>query len=101
MLRPWFIDRPKRSLLRERIFQFSSNSLSKLKAKVNYECNTTKISTLQALSAFVWRSVTRAQRLPRELETSCRMADNRERLSPPLPETYFVMQTKNRWSING
>ncbi|KAF5817633.1 putative transferase [Helianthus annuus] len=85
-----FIDRPKRSLLRERIFHFSTGSLSKLKVKVNYECNTTKISTLQALCAIVWRCVTRARRIPREQETGCRMAaDNRKRLSPPLPETYF------------
>ncbi|KAJ0785737.1 putative shikimate O-hydroxycinnamoyltransferase [Helianthus annuus] len=85
-----FIDRPKRSLLRERIFHLSTGSLSKLKAKVNYECNTTKISTLQALCSIVWRCVTRARRLPREQETGCRMAaDNRKRLSPPLPETYF------------
>ncbi|KAI3802401.1 hypothetical protein L1987_30533 [Smallanthus sonchifolius] len=85
-----FIDRPNRPLLRERIFYFSSDSLAKLKAKVNSECNTTKISTLQSLSAIVWRCVTRARRLPADQETSCRMAvNNRSRLSPPVPENYF------------
>ncbi|KAL8261176.1 hypothetical protein R6Q59_025225 [Mikania micrantha] len=85
-----YIDRPNRPLLRERIFRFSSDSLAKLKAKVNSECNTTNISTLQSLSAVVWRSVTRARRLPADKETGCSMAvNNRSRLSPPLPENYF------------
>ncbi|CAH1442721.1 unnamed protein product [Lactuca virosa] len=85
-----FIDRPYAPLLRERIFHFSSASLSKLKAKVNSECNTTKISSLKALSAVVWRCVTRARRLPADQETGCRLAfNNRHRLSPPLPETYL------------
>ncbi|XP_023728467.1 uncharacterized acetyltransferase At3g50280 [Lactuca sativa] len=85
-----FIDRPNRPLLRERIFHVSSASLSKLKAKANSECNTTKISSLQALSAVVWRCVTRARRLPADQKTGCSLAfNNRHRLSPPLPETYF------------
>ncbi|KAJ9560755.1 hypothetical protein OSB04_005915 [Centaurea solstitialis] len=84
------IDRHNRPFLRERIFHFSSDSLSKLKAKANLECNTTKISTLQALSALVWRCVTRARRLPPNQETGCRFAVNdRTRISPPVPETYF------------
>ncbi|KAI3513095.1 hypothetical protein L1887_20421 [Cichorium endivia] len=85
-----YIDRPYSPLLRERIFHLSSISLSKLKAKVNSECNTTKISSLQAVSAVVWRCVTRARRFPADRETSCRMAaNNRSRLSPPLPENYL------------
>ncbi|CAI9267072.1 unnamed protein product [Lactuca saligna] len=85
-----FIDRSYAPLLRERIFHFSSASLSKLKGKVNSECNTTKISSLKALSAVVWRCVTRARRLPADRETGCRLAfNNRHRLSPPLPETYL------------
>ncbi|XP_076884132.1 putative acetyltransferase At3g50280 [Bidens hawaiensis] len=85
------IERPNYPLgLRVRIFHFSSDSLAKLKAKVNSECNTSKISTLQALAALVWRCMTRARRLLPEQETTCGMAaDNRKRLSPPLPETYF------------
>ncbi|KAK9059193.1 hypothetical protein SSX86_021812 [Deinandra increscens subsp. villosa] len=85
-----FIDRPNVPSLRERIFHFSSDSLKKLKAKVNSECNTTKISTLQSLSAIVWRCVTRARRFPADKQTGCRLAvNNRSRLSPPLPENYF------------
>ncbi|KAJ0795373.1 putative shikimate O-hydroxycinnamoyltransferase [Helianthus annuus] len=77
-------------MLRERIFHFSSDSLAKLKAKANSECGTTKISTLQSLSAVVWRCVTRAQRFPVDQETGCMMAvNNRSRLSPPVPENYF------------
>ncbi|KAI3684700.1 hypothetical protein L6452_33925 [Arctium lappa] len=84
------IERYNRPVLRERIFYFSSDALSKLKSKVNSECNTTKISTLQGLSALVWRCVTRARRLPADQETGCRLAvNNRSRISPPVPETYF------------
>ncbi|KAJ9560745.1 hypothetical protein OSB04_005905 [Centaurea solstitialis] len=83
-------DRHKRPFLRERIFRFSSDSLSKLKSKANSEGNTTKISTLQALSAVVWRCVTRARRLPENQETGCKFAvNNRSRVSPPVPEAYF------------
>ncbi|KAK1436596.1 hypothetical protein QVD17_02378 [Tagetes erecta] len=85
-----FIDRTDHPILRERIFHFSADSLSKLKAKVNSECNTTKISTLQSLSAVVWRCVTRARRVPADQQTSCSLAvNNRTRLSPPIPENYF------------
>ncbi|XP_071690512.1 uncharacterized acetyltransferase At3g50280 [Rutidosis leptorrhynchoides] len=85
-----FIDIPNPPLLRERIFHLSSDSLSKLKAKVNLECNMTKISTLQCLSAVVWRCITRARRFPPEKETGCRLAiNNRSRLCPPLSQNYF------------
>ncbi|KAJ0756622.1 putative transferase [Helianthus annuus] len=85
-----YINRPDRPMLRERIFHFSSDSLAKLKAKANSECGTTKISTLQSLSAVVWRCVTRARRFPVDQETGCMMAvNNRSRLSPPVPENYF------------
>ncbi|KAI3684694.1 hypothetical protein L6452_33919 [Arctium lappa] len=85
-----FIDRPNRPFLRERIFHFSSNSLSKLKSNVNSDCNTTKISTLQCLSALVWRCVTRSRRSPENQETGCRLAvNNRSRISPNLPENYL------------
>ncbi|KAJ0587431.1 putative transferase [Helianthus annuus] len=85
-----FIDRSDYPLLRERIFRFSSDALSKLKAKVNSECGTTKISTLQSLSSLLWRCVTRARRIPADQKTSFKMAvNNRRRLSPPLPENYF------------
>lgn len=76
--------------LKERIFHFSSESLAELKAKANYECNSTKISTFQALSAQVWRCITRAQNLPSDQQTSIGTSiNNRVRLNPPLSEDYF------------
>ncbi|PIN00809.1 Shikimate O-hydroxycinnamoyltransferase [Handroanthus impetiginosus] len=47
--------------LLERVFHFSKESVAKLKAKANSEAGTTKISSLQALSAHLWRSVTRCR----------------------------------------
>lgn len=85
-----FISRHEAPILRERFFHFSSEALAKLKAKANAEMNTKKISSLQALSALVWRSVTRARRFPPEQITGCRLAaNNRSRLYPPLPRDYF------------
>ena len=85
-----FISRFEAPLLKERIFHFSSESIAKLKARANAECNSNKISSFQALSALLWRSITRARSLPDEQETSCRLAINdRTRLDPPLPENYF------------
>ncbi|CAI9095826.1 OLC1v1031848C1 [Oldenlandia corymbosa var. corymbosa] len=82
--------------LRERFFHFSAGSLAKLKAKANAECNTTKISTLQALSAHVWRCIIRARNCPPDQETSCRMAINdRQTLNPPLPVDYVG----NSWKL--
>ena len=86
-----FISRFEAPILRERIFHFSSESIAKLKAKANAECNSNKISSFQALSALVWRSITRAHCLPHEQKTICGLAvNNRTRLGPPpLPENYF------------
>ncbi|CAJ1973403.1 unnamed protein product [Sphenostylis stenocarpa] len=85
-----FISRSEASLLRERIFQFSAESIAKLKAKANSESNTTEISSFQSLSALVWRSITRARSPPNEQKTSCRLAANcRSRMEPTLPEEYF------------
>ncbi|PWA70349.1 HXXXD-type acyl-transferase family protein [Artemisia annua] len=85
-----YIDRPYTPLLRERIFHISSDSLAKLKAKVNSECNTTKISSLQSVSAVVWRCITRARLFSKDQETGCRLAtNNRGRLSPPISQDYF------------
>ncbi|KAK7351635.1 hypothetical protein VNO77_11225 [Canavalia gladiata] len=85
-----FIDRFEVPLLRERIFHFSAESIAKLKEKANSESNTTKISSFQSLSAHVWRSVTRARRLPHDQKTSCMLAiNNRSRMEPTLPQEYF------------
>ncbi|KAJ3708999.1 hypothetical protein LUZ61_012704 [Rhynchospora tenuis] len=76
--------------LRERMFHFSSESLAKLKARANSECGKGTISTFQALSALMWRCITRARGFPPEQKTSCRLAiQNRARLQPPLSPNYF------------
>ncbi|KAF6151486.1 hypothetical protein GIB67_016298 [Kingdonia uniflora] len=85
-----FIERYTPPPLRERIFHFTTESIAKLKAKANLESNTLKISSFQALSALVWRSITRARRLPFTDNTTCRLAtDNRSRLSPSISKDYF------------
>ncbi|KAL5705653.1 hypothetical protein ACHQM5_023928 [Ranunculus cassubicifolius] len=76
--------------LEERTLNFSSKSIFQLKSKANLECNTTKISSFQALTAFIWRSITRSRQMPITQETSCRLAiDNRSRLRPTLSKDYF------------
>ncbi|XP_078170098.1 putative acetyltransferase At3g50280, partial [Carex rostrata] len=76
--------------LRERMFHFSSETLTKLKASANQECGKDTISTFQALSALMWRCITRARRYLPEQKTSCRLAiENRLRLQPLLPANYF------------
>ncbi|PHT98261.1 hypothetical protein BC332_32853 [Capsicum chinense] len=78
------------TMLRERVFHFSKESVAKLKAKANHEMNTTKISSLQAVLAHVWRSVIRCRRLDLSQETTFEVSiDMRERLNPPLPEGFF------------
>ncbi|KAI3922447.1 hypothetical protein MKX01_006136 [Papaver californicum] len=87
-----FIDRYKQPLLRERMFHFTAESLAKLKAKANEECNTKhiQISSFQALSAYVWRSIIRIRHFPPDRNTGCKFAINdRLRLNPPLSENYF------------
>ncbi|XP_057518753.1 protein ENHANCED PSEUDOMONAS SUSCEPTIBILITY 1-like [Amaranthus tricolor] len=88
-----FITRFEASPLRERIFHFSSESIARLKSKANKQNNdnkTNKISSFQALSALCWRSIVRANRLPLNQITNCRLAiNNRHRLNPPLPQDYF------------
>ncbi|CAI9291877.1 unnamed protein product [Lactuca saligna] len=65
-----FIERLEAPPLVERFFHFSSASVSKLKAKANSECNTDKLSSLQAVIALLWRCITRARRLSDDDETS-------------------------------
>nr|XP_043618289.1 uncharacterized acetyltransferase At3g50280-like [Erigeron canadensis] len=89
-----FIERifpdPQAVVITERFFHLSSSSISKLKAKANAEAECQKISSLQAVSALLWRCITRARRLPQDAETVCKLAtSNRHRLNPPLPGDYF------------
>ncbi|XWS24211.1 hypothetical protein CRYUN_Cryun28dG0081300 [Craigia yunnanensis] len=85
-----FISRFEAPQLLERIFHFSAESIAKLKARANSEYNTSKISSFQSLSAFVWRSITKARRFPSDQVIGCRLAiNNRSRLEPPLSPDYF------------
>ncbi|KAK2391721.1 putative acetyltransferase [Trifolium repens] len=80
------------TILRERIFHFSAESIAKLKAKANKEIEsiTNKISSFQSLSALVWRSITRARQLEHDQRTTCKLAvNNRTRMKPSLPNEYF------------
>ncbi|KAL0416702.1 UNVERIFIED_CONTAM: putative acetyltransferase [Sesamum latifolium] len=79
--------------LLERVFHFSRESVAKLKAKANAETGTDKISSLQALSAHLWRSVTRCRN-----QLSIQKANSQEldlvlvvgtRSRIPLPNAYF------------
>ncbi|KAI3906072.1 hypothetical protein MKW92_019091 [Papaver armeniacum] len=99
-----FIGRYPPPPLAERIFHFSAQSMSKLKARANNECQTNKISAFQSLSALVWRSLARARCLLEDEETSCTICiDDRWRLDPSLSRDYFgcymntlVVKTKVR-----
>ncbi|KAI9201015.1 hypothetical protein LWI28_016642 [Acer negundo] len=85
-----FLSRYEPPKLLEKYFHFTAESIARLKAKVNSECNTDKISSFQSLSALVWRSMTRARCLPNDETTICFLAiDNRSRLEPPLSQDYF------------
>ncbi|KAH7515211.1 hypothetical protein FEM48_Zijuj10G0003000 [Ziziphus jujuba var. spinosa] len=82
-----------------KIFHFSSETISKLKAKANAECincnctnnnNNIIISSFQSLSAFLWRSITRARNLPpHQINVFMLPVNNRSKLNPPLSEDYF------------
>ncbi|XP_027161697.1 uncharacterized acetyltransferase At3g50280-like [Coffea eugenioides] len=76
--------------IRERIFHFSSESVAKIKAKANAERNTNEISSLQALSAHLWRCITRARNLPSDRQTAFFTIMNvRSRLVPPMSQDCF------------
>ncbi|KAL5727041.1 hypothetical protein ACHQM5_000277 [Ranunculus cassubicifolius] len=75
---------------RIRIFHFSAQSISRLKAKANAEISTNKISSFQALAAQVWRSIMRACCLLSNQITNCVFTmDTRSRFDPPLSRYYF------------
>lgn len=85
-----FIRRHELPSKRIKIFHFSSQSLTTLKAKANAECKTTKISTLKALAAHIWRCTTRVQNFPPHQKTSVEIVINsRARMDPPLSQDYF------------
>ncbi|KAL3845947.1 hypothetical protein ACJIZ3_003350 [Penstemon smallii] len=60
--------------LLERFFRFSKESIAKLKAKANSEAGTDKISSFQALTAHLWRSVIRCRTQTQPLTTKLNVA---------------------------
>ncbi|WOH09419.1 hypothetical protein DCAR_0728876 [Daucus carota subsp. sativus] len=87
-----FISRYEAPILKEKIFHFSVANLARIKAKTNALCKdrAVRISSLQALSAIIWRCLTRVRCLTKDQITSCCMsANNRLRLDPPLSTNYF------------
>nr|XP_043607242.1 uncharacterized acetyltransferase At3g50280-like [Erigeron canadensis] len=85
-------------VVKERFFKFSSASVARLKKKANDELsnnnNTTQkemiISSLQAVSAVLWRCITKVRRLANDSETVCVLVvNNRPRMNPPLSDDYF------------
>ncbi|XP_010503697.1 PREDICTED: uncharacterized acetyltransferase At3g50280-like [Camelina sativa] len=79
-------------ITKDRVFHFTKKNISDLKAKANSELGSSelKISSVQAVSAHMWRSIIRHGGLSREKETHCKVAvDLRQRLNPPLEKECF------------
>ncbi|KAK1392443.1 N-hydroxycinnamoyl/benzoyltransferase 6 [Heracleum sosnowskyi] len=87
-----FLSRHEAPVLKEKKIHFSAAALARIKAKANTKCKDENItiSSLQALSALMWRCITRVRRLPQDQITNCKLAvNNRSRLHPPLSQNYF------------
>ncbi|CAN6362717.1 unnamed protein product [Urochloa humidicola] len=92
------VHRPPARELRERMLHFSAESLAALKERARRELldagddgdAAAAVTTFQALSSLLWRSITRARQLPAAAATACAFPiNNRHRLRPPLPAEYF------------
>ncbi|KAH9324621.1 hypothetical protein KI387_004799 [Taxus chinensis] len=77
--------------LREKMFHFPVETLSRLKEEANRAAfNDGTISSFQALCAHIWVAITRARRLSPAEETTFKLPVNcRPRMVPPLPSSYF------------
>ncbi|OIW02234.1 hypothetical protein TanjilG_23942 [Lupinus angustifolius] len=74
----------------ERVFHFTKEKIAEIKSKANEEAGTDKISSLQALLTHLWRTVIRNQQLDPEKECHYFLVIGvRERIVPPLPDSYF------------
>lgn len=106
IFRPWFADDTHYSIqfpqsalvppiptappLQEKVFHFTKERIAALKARANVEMGSDQISSLQAVSAHLWRSVIRNRGLPGDQETRYNLPIGvRPRLRPPLPQHYF------------
>ena len=78
--------------VRSRIFEFSKETIAKLKAKANSSSSAggPVVSSYQALLAHLWVSVTRSRQLDPSEEVNYLVAVGlRPRLRPQLPDSYF------------
>lgn len=79
-----------KALLEERVFHFPKEKIAMLKAKANAEMNTNSISSFQAISAHLWRSIIRCQKVEFDQEVKYTLiVGARQRLSSSIPESYF------------
>ncbi|KAK6127758.1 hypothetical protein DH2020_038467 [Rehmannia glutinosa] len=71
-------------------FRFDPDRLEKLKKQAREDKALENCTTFQALSAFVWKSRTKALDLEPDQRTKLLFAvDGRSRFDPPIPERYF------------
>ncbi|KAF9672042.1 hypothetical protein SADUNF_Sadunf12G0113200 [Salix dunnii] len=79
--------------LRERVFKFSESAIDKIKSKVNSDPppdGSKPFSTFQSLAVHMWRHVTQARQLkPEDYTVFTVFANCRQRVDPPMPESYF------------
>ncbi|EEF29117.1 uncharacterized acetyltransferase At3g50280 [Ricinus communis] len=76
--------------LQERVFHFSKEKITGLKARANAEAGIDKISSLQSLLAHLWRGVIRNRKLDPNQEPNFHLQIGiRSRLQPKIPEEYF------------
>ncbi|KAL3630627.1 hypothetical protein CASFOL_023611 [Castilleja foliolosa] len=78
--------------LREKVFKFPESAIDQIKSKVNAAAvaDSKPFSTFQSLSAHIWQAVTRARELaPGDYTVFTVFADCRNRVAPPMPESYF------------
>ncbi|GLT70677.1 hypothetical protein SLA2020_427390 [Shorea laevis] len=73
----------------DRVFHFTKENITKLKAKANAEADTNKISSLQALLAHLWRSVSRLQHLDPNTEVHYTLLIGARPRLKSLPIEYF------------
>ncbi|TYG94851.1 hypothetical protein ES288_A11G221600v1 [Gossypium darwinii] len=75
--------------VRERIFHFSKENITKLKAKSNAEMGTDKISSLQALLSHIWRSAIHNRSFDPDQETNYRFVVGVRQRFQEIPDNYF------------
>lgn len=69
---------------------FGNEKLDQLKKKAMEDGVLHKVTTFEALSAFVWRARTQALRMQPDQQTKLLFAvDGRSKFEPPVPEGYF------------